>query len=179
MEDANWYYLDGGQPVGPVPLDVLKQLAALGRITAWDRVWQDGMPDWVQAGSVSELTFSAPAAQATDSPSSGFQQLAARKRAEKAAKASWMIPLIVLGVGSCLNASTAGREIDRGGAIAAVLGSLLLYVSGLALGIRALRQVRTFGPERIRGPALAGITLCSVVILLNFAMVGYFLWLAE
>jgi hypothetical protein len=61
---SEWHYTQNGQPAGaPISTAELKQLAATGKLKPTDMVWRDGMPNWVQAGTLPEI-FAAPAAPA-------------------------------------------------------------------------------------------------------------------
>jgi len=52
---ALWYYVKQGQQQGPVTIETLRALAATGQLQPSDLVWQEGMNQWVQAGSVDGL----------------------------------------------------------------------------------------------------------------------------
>ena len=56
MTPTSWYYARGGQQVGPVTLDALRQQAMSGELKPGDLVWGEGMPDWVDARQVPELS---------------------------------------------------------------------------------------------------------------------------
>ncbi len=56
---GRWYYARGRQKLGPLVLDGLRKLAASGRLTRSDMVWQEGTPVWLPAGSVPGL-FAVP-----------------------------------------------------------------------------------------------------------------------
>ena len=65
---TKWYYAKNGNRNGPVEPDEIKGLFQSGEIKPDDLVWEEGMPDWVRAGSVLQaapppLTTSAPAPQ--------------------------------------------------------------------------------------------------------------------
>jgi len=45
----NWYVEQGGQRIGPISLDAVRQMAASGRISAGDLVWSEGMANWQRA----------------------------------------------------------------------------------------------------------------------------------
>ena len=47
--NAEWFFSDGDARQGPVTEDELKRLLAGGRVAPTDLVWKDGMPDWVEA----------------------------------------------------------------------------------------------------------------------------------
>lgn len=54
MSDT-WYYTRSGQQLGPVPFQQLQAMVGAGQLMPADMVWKDGMPDWVQAGTVPAL----------------------------------------------------------------------------------------------------------------------------
>ncbi len=53
--NADWFYSVGETRQGPVAEDDLKRLAVDGKLKPSDLVWRDGMPDWVEARTVSVL----------------------------------------------------------------------------------------------------------------------------
>lgn len=56
MATTEWHYTIDGQPAAAaVNAAQLKQLAASGQLKPTDLVWQDGMLEWAQAGSVKGL----------------------------------------------------------------------------------------------------------------------------
>ena len=57
-----WYHVKNGQRHGPVPAERLKTLAVSGDLQRTDLVWREGMPQWVQAGTVGGLFPPAPSA---------------------------------------------------------------------------------------------------------------------
>lgn len=50
-----WYYVQDGKQFGPMPADVLHQLALAGVIKHNDKVRMEDMKEWAQAGSVKGL----------------------------------------------------------------------------------------------------------------------------
>ena len=63
MATTEWHYTINGQPaVAPVSAAQLKQLAASGQLKPTDLVWQEGMLEWAQAGSVKGLFPTPPSA---------------------------------------------------------------------------------------------------------------------
>lgn len=52
---AQYYYAQGGQQKGPVPLQTLQQMASGGQLQAKDLVWTDGMANWAPAETVADL----------------------------------------------------------------------------------------------------------------------------
>lgn len=61
MADAIWYYTQGGQQVGPVTVDQLRQMMGTGQLGSGDLVWRDGMAQWAPASTVPELGTRGPA----------------------------------------------------------------------------------------------------------------------
>jgi hypothetical protein len=51
----NWYYVRDGQQTGPVSASQLQQLARSGQLQGADLVWREGLPQWIQARSVTGL----------------------------------------------------------------------------------------------------------------------------
>ena len=84
-------------------------------------------------------------------------------RAQQAAKASWMAPLIVV-IFNYLLKSSLQRTGSR--SIVIVVVSLVIYVAGLLLAIYALSQVRTAGRKGVLAPALVGLLLNGLFLLL-------------
>ncbi len=54
---AEWYYVQGGQQLGPVSGSQLKALAAGGSISREDLVWNQSLPEWTPAGRIRGLMF--------------------------------------------------------------------------------------------------------------------------
>lgn len=61
-----WYYVDGGEQVGPVEAEALRELAAAGAVSPETLVWHEGSPDWVEARTVEGLFAAGTAVE--DSP---------------------------------------------------------------------------------------------------------------
>jgi GYF domain 2 len=55
MPPGGWYWGVGGQRNGPVTLPELQQLVRTGQLGPTALVWADGMPGWVQAGTLPVL----------------------------------------------------------------------------------------------------------------------------
>lgn len=69
---SEWYFSKGNQRQGPVTSEMLKELATTGQLRQDDLVWQDGLANWVQAGSVKGL-FAAPEPSVQQSTGSNNQ----------------------------------------------------------------------------------------------------------
>ena len=48
----DWYYESDGETMGPVSADLIARYLDTGHLSADSLVWQDGMDDWVTAGTV-------------------------------------------------------------------------------------------------------------------------------
>ena len=55
-----WYYAHDGKQMDAVPMKELQRLASDGVLKPTDMLWKEGMPRWVRANSLAELSFSAP-----------------------------------------------------------------------------------------------------------------------
>jgi len=55
MADDNWYYVEEGNSVGPVDKATLRKRFQEGLLKRDSLVWQEGSPDWVQAGEIPGL----------------------------------------------------------------------------------------------------------------------------
>lgn len=53
--DGKWYYTLGADPIGPITLDRLRQLAQRGWLRREHLVWTEGMAGWEPASSIEEL----------------------------------------------------------------------------------------------------------------------------
>jgi len=61
MQTSGWFYEVGNERLGPVSLEVLQVLVRSGKVGRQTRVWAEGLPEPVPAGSFAVL-FSAAAA---------------------------------------------------------------------------------------------------------------------
>lgn len=146
---AGWFYTSGDAELGPVSLEVLKQLAAEGQITSADFLWTEGMQQWVEATTVLGLNSGeSPIGIDTHAhspmhpaPASGM------------AVASFVCSLL-------------------GITLLPLIGSLL----GVILGHIALGQIRrSMGRQGGKGLAVAGLVLGYLVM--AAALIGIALWL--
>lgn len=60
-----WYYARDGQQLGPVSIEALSQLIAVGTVAPQDLVWREGMAQWTPASSLPELYQPSPDAGPT------------------------------------------------------------------------------------------------------------------
>ena len=85
-------------------------------------------------------------------------------RAQQAAKASWLAPLIVIMFNFVIKNASLPASQARSLVIAVV--SLFIYLGGLVLAIYALSQVGSAGRKGVLAPALAGLVLNGLFLLL-------------
>jgi hypothetical protein len=55
-DPARWYYLEGGDQRGPVPLADIRARVLDGTVGPESYVWADGMPEWMPARQVPAVT---------------------------------------------------------------------------------------------------------------------------
>jgi ABC-type glycerol-3-phosphate transport system permease component len=88
----------------------------------------------------------------------------APSRAQQAARASWMAPLVVILFNFVLKNGGAASSMSATMVIAAV--SLILYVAGFAFAIYALSRIRANGREGVLAPAIVGLLLNGCFLLI-------------
>lgn len=59
--EANWYYLQGDETIGPLPAAELRRLFRAGKLGSETLVWRAGMKDWVPASSLGVAAAATPA----------------------------------------------------------------------------------------------------------------------
>jgi hypothetical protein len=135
---GQWYYGSQGNRFGPVSLEELRQLAFSGRLQSSDYVIEEGMPTWVQAGSVAGLFQGAP----------GF------------APGPGLVPPAFPTVGT--GKATASLVLGIIGLLAWLLPIIgaPVTITGLVLGIQQRRS-------SAKGMATAGIVLCIIGLALT------------
>src|SRR6185295_15571459 len=67
MNGAEWFFLESGRQMGPVPLDQLVTLLKT-RLPAGTLVWCDGMADWLKAEDVPDVATALGAESAAPPP---------------------------------------------------------------------------------------------------------------
>lgn len=55
-----WYYSNGGVQMGPVSTDELRAKLVAGEVQVAERVWKDGMKDWLPVSMVEEFKHILP-----------------------------------------------------------------------------------------------------------------------
>lgn len=53
--EGDWHYTKEGKRIGPISIELMRQLAASGQIRASDLVWRQGMSEWVIANTIEGL----------------------------------------------------------------------------------------------------------------------------
>ena len=59
MSDT-WYYEDNGQQRGPITFEQLQELVGFNQLLPGQRVWREGLANWVEAGTIEGLFPAAP-----------------------------------------------------------------------------------------------------------------------
>ena len=90
--------------------------------------------------------------------------LAKHSRAQHAAKASWLAPLVVVIFNFVVKSSLPAGESGRLYVIA--LFSVLIYLVGLGLAVFALSRVRSAGKKGVVIPACVGLALNGLFLFL-------------
>jgi len=68
MDEALWYYEDGGRPAGPVSEAALAEAIRQGRLARGQRVWTAGQAGWLAWEAIPRLAALAPAAEPSAPP---------------------------------------------------------------------------------------------------------------
>jgi hypothetical protein len=102
-----------------------------------------------------------------------------RKKIENLAQASWMAFLVPVFIQMGVRDNGATPAEAKPMAVLSVGSSIVCGFIGIAAAIGALRKVREFGRERIANPAVVGLVLNSlvVVVLTGTLLVGW--WAAR
>lgn len=141
----SWYYLKGGQQIGPISWEDLFRAAQARQFGPPDMVWGPGLATWKPAGSIPGL-FTPPAAPAPG-PQPGAR--VARPAGEDP------VMRMVLPVGRSPWAIAAGYL---------GLFSLLLLPApfAVATGLLALHDIRSDPTKHGKGRAIFGIVLGAI-----------------
>lgn len=75
----DWYVIAGGQQVGPISAQQMRDMAASGQLQPTDTVWKEGMPNWVPAKSVKGLPFASGGAGGALQPQAPIRQPVAQE----------------------------------------------------------------------------------------------------
>ena len=67
---VDWFYVQNGKQIGPVPVAQFGDLVRSGRITAGTLVWREGLVNWRPLGSIG-VTSSSPPLQSASPPLPG------------------------------------------------------------------------------------------------------------
>jgi hypothetical protein len=86
----------------------------------------------------------------------------------QAAKASWMAPI----VGVFLNLASSGAFATAQQKAIIGFSSLAIYAIGLILGIFALSKIQRYGRDGILAPAIIGVVINGILVLLFAAVIA-------
>jgi hypothetical protein len=165
MRDGIWYYAIGDRQHGPVAFDELVALARAGRLSRTDLLWQEGMLQWVEAGSIPEL-FARPAPAAAPQRPAPQPQAHPRIVATGCCGAAWPLPL-------------------RRAKLALVLAVIGLVVSGLhiafglaavVLAAQALGHMQRLAIHNGRGIAIAALVIGVIDLMGRSGAVRHLGW---
>lgn len=181
--DQPWFYSESGSPVGPAPLADLLAMARTGELTPDSLVWNEGLPDWVAASTVSAFqhalgTTPRPGGSGGRSPIP-FEQPAFGPRPTS----GLAVAGFVAGLTSLLSASgfvvlsMATADLEGPSTGLGVLALAILAVGGIAgiLGVvlngLAMSQIgQSGGAVGGRGLAVTGLVF-SVLGLVSAALI--------
>lgn len=164
MADVQWFYAQGGQQAGPVPLEQLLQMVASGQLSPADLVWREGMVNWQPLGSLPE--FGAPPAPPA-SPAAPYGQ------PYGAPGMPYQGPMPY---GTASPQSYGGMAI--GGFVCSLLGLLclgpVLGIVAIILGAVALGGMNKTGNLQGRGMAIASIVIGVIDIVSSIGILVFF-----
>jgi hypothetical protein len=144
-----WYYMRGGQRVGPMSIEEIRQAAQRGDLTPQSYVWNEQMTNWTPAGDVGGL-LGGPGA----SPSTPAQAQVAYASAQETAPGA--TAALVLGIiGFCLCPIVCG-------------------ILAIVFGNSALTKIRE-NPGRFQGEGIAKAGLILGVVQLILFVLGLLL----
>jgi hypothetical protein len=155
----SWYYLKGGEQIGPISWEDLFRAAQARQFGPPDMVWGPGLATWQPAGSIPGL-FQAPAPPVAAAPASSPARPAPAPGPQPVARAARPagddpVMRMVLPVGRSPWAIAAGYL---------GLFSLLLLPApfAVATGLLALHDIRSDPTKHGKGRAIFGITLGAI-----------------
>jgi hypothetical protein len=68
VRPVDWFYVQNGSQIGPVPVEQIDDLVRSGRITAQTLVWREGLANWQPFGLISATPSSLPLPPAPPPP---------------------------------------------------------------------------------------------------------------
>lgn len=183
MANGEWFYAQNNQQQGPVALAGLQDLLRTGQLQPTDLVWRAGMPNWVPAAEVPEVTATphAPAAPAAAPQAGNWQQPQApyppQPQAYYAAPGTpggYVDPSYAYG--------SAGKSYNGMAITSFVLSLVGLIACGVVLGVvaivlggLALNGMKASGNNEGRGLSIAGIVIGVIDIIAGALIVLYFI----
>jgi hypothetical protein len=183
---TNWHHARGNQQLGPVTDESIRGLIANGQLSPSDKVWRDGMPQWVEASAVPELASAFPAGALRSSSPPPLS--AAPPAIESGSGTKVLVLTIIAGflsifIGGCTAAVHEGlSDLDQklsDGSDSARLKrdgdnqvgfALLQTICGIAGGVWAFRRYNDSTKVTIAGRTIKKLTLPGALILFAAAL---------
>lgn len=158
-----WHYVNENREQSEVPDDDLEALVAAGSVTRETLIWQDGMADWLPAGSIRpELFGDEPAAPV---PYTGPSASPAAAYTGAQPSFSPEPPTSGVAIGSLVC-----------GILSLVACGPLSAIPGAVCGHMALSQIRLAnGQIGGRGMAIAGLVMSYIALALTLLLVFFYL----
>ncbi len=143
-----WYYAKAGRRYGPTTRDAIEELYREGKLKAGDLVWEQGTPEWLEAGAVLET---APPSESPPSAADTNSTVAP----ETCSLAILSLCCSILGLTCCC-------------------GAPILAIPGVILGHLSLNRISQNPNLKGREMALAGMIIGYLVI--GLALLGWMGW---
>jgi hypothetical protein len=182
---TNWHHAKGNQQLGPVTDESIRGLIANGQLSPSDKVWRDGMPQWVEASAVPELASAFPSALRPSSP----PPLSAAPPVNQSASGTKVLVLTIIAgffsifIGGCTAAVGEGlSDLDQkwgDGRDSARMKrdsdnqigfALLQSLCGVIGGVWAFRKYNDNTQVAIAGRRFKKLTLAGILILFAAAL---------
>ncbi|MDD5261897.1 MAG: DUF4190 domain-containing protein [Methylacidiphilales bacterium] len=143
-----WYYAKAGRRYGPTTREAVEKLYREGKLKAKDLVWEQGTPEWLEAGAVLETAPSPPSPAPASTPAPGTA-------AETCGLAILSLCCSFIGLACCC-------------------GAPILAIPGVILGHLSLYRLSQNPNLKGREIALAGMIIGYLVIAI--ALLGWLGW---
>jgi hypothetical protein len=148
-----WFYTNNGQQMGPVTVDVLRDMAAGGGLQPSDLVWTDGMSAWVPATAARGLFPASAPPGAADVPEvkpAAPECLAQHQPVARVRERRFDRRPVPAGLGT-------GTKVLIGLGIAGILGLMLVAAVGFVAAIMAETNAQMQQQQRFnRGRPVGG-----------------------
>lgn len=184
-----WFYSRDGAPVGPVPFAELRSLAIRGALPPGTLVWNEKMPDWVEAATVDALRIGPESRSSGPRPGPGpidfGPSTAAPGSTSGPAIAGFVsglasilaLPGFFIGTLALVGAKVGPARVGMVALSVLIVGGLtgLFGVVFSAIGLSRIN--RAGGALRGRGPAIAGLVtailgLAGAALLTILVLIG-------